>query len=801
MTRLKPIDARLATALVVAVMAALFGWQMIGVRQTALDQAGQQSMALARTAERQVLGSLRGAEMLATDVSALLVERGVSDGDVPPILKTRLAAYPELRSLKLIDDAGRELLMVERPREGGPHAGIAPVAADHDTLLIERPLITPDGLRLGRIMIEVAARPVTDVLSALPLGANGKAWLADSDGRAVIAVESDPVNRITEDTANKMSTSIGAFVIGRPLSGERSMIVRLSDPTSGFQRLIAVRPVDGYPLQIAVGLSVDTVLASWRENLLWYGGVTLILGALALIYAWALDRQSRNTVTARREKEHLLAAAAAHQRGILDATIDGLITIDENSLVLGINRSVERIFGYREMELLGQPVSRLVPALTLDAIFSGLARELEGFRKDNSVIPLDLAIAELPTEATLSLSAGARVFIGTVRDLSEKRAAETALRASQARNTAILAAAAEGIIAVEPEGRMETVNAAAGRIFGYDPVELIGQDISILIPEVFSTPLERQSIGDIYVSDDHCPDRKREVIGRRRDGRTFPLEMAISILEQAGHRLFIAVVGDITQRKVAESALRNAKLDAEAANQAKTQFLAHMSHELRTPLNAIIGFSDMMKQEMVGSLSPIYLDYARNINDSGKQLIAIIDDLLDVSRLQLGKFPLNDGIVDLHGAVTGALAIMRSRAEDGGILLTEAVAESLPKLRGDARAIRQLLINLVSNAIKFTPRNGTVQICGKYSGDGRLIISVVDTGRGIPPDMIDHVLDPFHHTDPFTASKTRGIGLGLPICRWLMELHGGLLTIKSTIPVGTTVIVDFPKERVLLSIM
>ena len=796
MTRLKPMGARLATALVVAVLAALFGWQMVGVRQTALDQAGQQAAALARTAALQVIGSLRGAEMLTAEVSAVLAGHGLADADLQPTLRTRLAAYSEVRSLVLLDDGGREVQAVARTHEIGAHGGIAPVAGDHDIVLVARPLLAADGQRLGTAVIGVAARPVIDILSALPLRADGSAWLAGADGRVLATATAEAGNPGTDPEPSNRAIPGPAPITGavvaavRARSDLRPRILRLAGTGPGLERLVAVRPVEGYPLVVAVGLSVDTILASWRQNLLWYGAVALMLAVLALVWAWALDRQSRSAAIALREEERRRAAAAAHRQGILDATIDGLVTIDGDGLIRGLNRSAERIFGCDEAGMLGQPMARLIPALAGAPVPTGGSRPLAGRRTDGGTVPLDLAVAGLPAAA--ALPGGTDLFIATVRDLSGQQAAETALRASEARNAAILAAAAEGIIAVEPEGRMETVNAAVGVIFGYDPMELVGRHLSMLIPAAPAglIPEDRESGAESGRG-------KREVMGRRRDGGEFPLEMAVSTLEQAGSRLSIAVIADITQRKEAEAALRSAKLDAEAANQAKTQFLAHMSHELRTPLNAIIGFSDMMKHEMMGTLSPTYLDYARNINDSGRQLIGIIDDLLDVSRLQLGKFALSDGVVDLHNAVAGALAMMRPRAEDGGILLTEGLAESLPRLRGDARAIRQVLVNLVSNAVKFTPRGGTVRISAESTVDGRVLLAVTDTGRGIPPDMIGEVLDPFHHADAFKASKTRGIGLGLPICRWLMELHGGSLIIESTTPVGTTVVAGFPKERVL----
>ena len=780
MKKLKPIDARVATALVVVAMAVLFGWQMFAVRQTVLAEAGKQAMALARTAELQVVGSLRGAGMLAADLESLLTGHDVGDTSLQPALQARLAAYPDLNSLVLVDPSGREAQSVAQStaRTREPAGGRAP-----DIIVTARPLVGADGVRLGSAVIGVAAAPVADILSALPLGDGGRAWLAQDNGRILAAVPREA----------------GVGYLSLPLGRRTAQLVRQTDGESGIGRLVAVRPVAGDPLVIAVGMSEDAILASWRQNLVLYGLAVLALGGVALVYAWLLQYQSHSTALARAEKERLAAAAAAQQRGILDATVDGLITIDEGSGLQGLNRAAERIFGYQETEVLGWPVAALIPGLAGERACDrrGQVRELQALHRNGGEIPIELAVTELPAEA----GADQRLFIGTVRDLSERRAAEKALRESQERNAAILAAAAEGIIAVDASGRMETVNTAAGGIFGYAVKEMIGRNVAMLMPgaigdghgEIIAGCARGRGLGSFG--------QRREVTALRRDGAEFPLEIAISRLDRPEGPLFIAAVADITERKEADAALRSAKLDAEAANQAKTQFLAHMSHELRTPLNAIIGFSDMMRQEMMGALSPVYLDYARNINDSGRLLIGIIDDLLDVSRLQLGKFTLSDGVVDLHSAVAGALAMMRPRAEDSGIVLTEGVAESLPKLRGDARAIRQVLINLVSNAVKFTPRGGSVRVSAESAADGRLLLAVTDTGRGIAPEMIGRVLDPFHHADAFKANKGRGIGLGLPICRWLMELHGGSLVIESSSPVGTTVVAGFPKERVLEAVV
>ena len=776
MKRLQPIDAPLATALVVVAMAVLFGWQMFGVRETVLYEAGQRAMALSRAAELQVMSSLRAAGMLAGDLETMLAEsgRGVGDPALKPALAARLAAYPDLRSLVLVDADGRESQAVGAARPA-PTGG-----RGVEEIVTARTLGGSGGTRLGSAVIGMAAAPVAEMLAALPLGPGGRAWLVQDNGRILASAP-------CEEEAGTLRL---------PLGRREAQLVRLTLFDDAVDRLVALQPVAGDPLMVAVGLSVDASLAPWRHDLALYGLAVLGLGGVALLYAWLLRSQSRSTAAARAEMERLSAAAAARQRGILDATVDGLITLDEGNGIQGLNRSAEGIFGYHEAEVLGWPVAALIPALEGERVYErrGQVRELRALHRSGHERPIELVVTELPVE----IGGDQRLFIGTVRDLSERLAAEKALRESQERNAAILSAAAEGIIAVDAAGRMESVNAAAGRIFGFDVTEMVGRNVTMLMPEMI-----RANHGDSVAASARARNpgsfaQRREVMAVRRDGHEFPLEIAVSMLDRPEGPLFIAAVADITERKEADAALRSAKLDAEAANQAKTQFLAHMSHELRTPLNAIIGFSDMMRQEMMGPLSSVYLDYSRNIHDSGRQLIGIIDDLLDVSRLQLGKFVLSDGVVDLHSAVAGALALMRSRADDSGVSIAEGVAESLPKLRGDARAIRQVLINLVSNAIKFTPRGGSVQVSAENAPDGRLVLTVLDTGIGISPEIIDHVLDPFHHADAFKANKGRGIGLGLPICRWLMELHGGSLTIENNDPVGTRVVAGFPKERVVV---
>ncbi len=256
---------------------------------------------------------------------------------------------------------------------------------------------------------------------------------------------------------------------------------------------------------------------------------------------------------------------------------------------------------------------------------------------------------------------------------------------------------------------------------------------------------------------------------------------------------------DITERKAAEERLLSARESAELANRTKTEFLANMSHELRTPLNAIIGFSDIMQNEMFGPLgSTQYRDYVKDIHDSGQHLLAVIQDILDVAKAEAGKLDLDESDVDVAAIVAATVRMVHERAERGGVRLTQRLAADFPRVHGDARKIKQILLNLLSNAVKFTPGGGTVSIAGMLDDAGAMVLMVVDTGIGIEAADIPRALEPFVQLEAGFGRKYEGSGLGLPLCRALTELHGGILEIDSEVGRGTTVTVRLPAHRVRL---
>ena len=237
---------------------------------------------------------------------------------------------------------------------------------------------------------------------------------------------------------------------------------------------------------------------------------------------------------------------------------------------------------------------------------------------------------------------------------------------------------------------------------------------------------------------------------------------------------------------------------AESASAAKSQFLANISHELRTPLNAILGFSEIMKAEMFGPLgSPQYRGYAADIHHSGSHLLTVINDILDLSKIEAGKFELNEEDCDPVRLVRDAVRFVAERAASAGLGLQQRLAPGLPAVRADGRLIKQILLNLLSNAIKFTPDGGLVTVVAEMDREGGLSLSVADTGVGIAADQLERVLQPFTQVENTLTRTHAGTGLGLPLCKSLIELHGGRLVLESAVGRGTTVTIILPKERML----
>ena len=257
-------------------------------------------------------------------------------------------------------------------------------------------------------------------------------------------------------------------------------------------------------------------------------------------------------------------------------------------------------------------------------------------------------------------------------------------------------------------------------------------------------------------------------------------------------------VQQVRRREALEGELVKAKERAESASTAKSEFLANMSHELRTPLNAIIGFSEIIKSRKFGPTSERYPEYARDIFNSGTHLLALINDILNLSRLEAGQLELQDAEIDLRATVEACMNFVETQARQAGIQLSASLDDNLTLIRADERRLRQILINLLANAVKFTPENGQVRVTSTLT-DAGLAIAVLDSGIGMAPEDIPKAMAFFGQVDSKISRKQEGTGLGLPLAKQLVELHGGTFTIQSAVNAGTTVTFVLPLERIIAS--
>ncbi len=369
------------------------------------------------------------------------------------------------------------------------------------------------------------------------------------------------------------------------------------------------------------------------------------------------------------------------------------------------------------------------------------------------------------------------------------------------------------IVLKDTEGRIIAISDNVPEILGVDKDRFIGATTADFLPP---------HIADVYMA----ADRKvvetgqpihQEVVEETDDGTRYSLSEKFPLQDEDGVIVGIcSLTTDITDLKKSEHALRMAhdnlelqvenrtreliesKNEAEVANRAKSNFMANMSHELRTPLNAILGFSSVLLAEFFGPVgSDKNKEYLLDIQQSGQHLLDLINDILDVSAIEVGAMDLQEENIKLADVVDSSIRLIKTRAEAGQVRVISSIDQDTPMIHADGRRLRQVLINLLSNAVKFTPKEGEVSLHAELTEDGALSLTVADTGIGMDEDGMSVALSPFGQVDRGLGKKHEGTGLGLPLSKGLMELHDGTLDVESKKGQGTSVTITFPKERVL----
>ncbi len=467
-------------------------------------------------------------------------------------------------------------------------------------------------------------------------------------------------------------------------------------------------------------------------------------------------------------------------RAILDNTIDGIITIDLRGRIEACNASVERIFGYKPAELIGQNISMLAASpdaerhdryladylRTGEAKIIGTGREVRGRRKDGRTFPMYLAVSDIQHDSH-------RSFIGIVRDLSERAALEDDLRR-------IYDLSSDLICTLGFDGRFKRVNPAFLRTLGHSVETLLSRPMIDFIHE--DDRKHTRELFDRLCQGASCVDCRNRCLCA--DG-TYKW-LAWQAVPSVDSQVICAVARDDTERKTLEDSLRHAKNIAESASEAKGQFLANMSHEIRTPLNAVIGYSTLLLDTQ---LSAQQLDYLQAVRTAADALLGQLNAILDLSKIEVDKLELEQVSTDLRLAMEDTLEILAESARRKQLQLTCLVDADCPNyLRSDPGRLRQVLINLVGNAIKFTER-GEVTIRARVIDEARLRfvrIEVTDTGPGIPADSVPRLFQSFSQVDASMARRHGGSGLGLFLCRKLVAALGGMTGVQSQEGAGST---------------
>ncbi len=362
---------------------------------------------------------------------------------------------------------------------------------------------------------------------------------------------------------------------------------------------------------------------------------------------------------------------------------------------------------------------------------------------------------------------------------------------------AFVDSAIEGFFRTTHDGRYLIVNPALARIYGYDGPEQLMTEVTDIGQSLYVDAGRRAEFERLIAANGRVKDFVSQI--RRRDGALIWIsENALTVKDEDGQFLFYeGTVEDITSARESDDAVRRALAETQDAARAKAAFLAGMSHELKTPLNAVIGFSDLIRQELFGPVgSSRYKEYIADIHQNGLRLLGMINDILDLSRIEGRLLDLEDGTVHIGEAVQVASnAVIEDKPEAAPIRIE--VPPHLPLLKVDPRRLHQVLTHLLSNAVKFTPHDGTISVRASMADDGGIAIAVVDTGIGMEPERIAHALEPFKQLDDRLARRFDGVGLGLPLANALLQLHEGSLSIESRPGAGTTVTAHFPPARIV----